>query len=61
MDDSENGDESCLSKKDSILLINGSMLPYFPQVDTASEAFDVDTNNGINDGGTSSLLNEDAV
>ena len=41
--------------------MNGSMLPYFPEIDTASEAFDVDTNNDINYGGTSSLLNEDAV
>ena len=61
MDDSENGKESYLSNKASILLINGRMFTYFPQVDTGSEGIDVDTNNGINDWGTSSLSKEEAV
>ena len=61
VDASEKGKESCLAKHSSTLLIRDCMLEYFPQVDTAKEALDVDTNNGIIDWGTSNLSKDAAV
>ena len=61
MDDSEKGNESFLPNQSSTFLIWKCMLEYLPNVDTAKEAFDVDTNSGIMDCGRSNLSKDAGV
>ena len=61
MDDSKKGKESFRPKQSSTFLIWERILEYFPHVDTAKEAFDVDTNSGITDCGKSNLSKDAGV
>ena len=61
MDDSENGKWIFLPKHSSTFLSWVCMLKYLPHVDTAKEAFELDTNSGIKVGGRFNLSKDAGV